>query len=227
MLWCLWKNRNKFFFEGREFDGEGLIVKIQQEAEIWFLAQTLDQNEDRQKEVEVEVEEGRIGQKWRKPPDGWLKCNVGWFLVKKTRFLGCAWVVRDSNGVAIWHSRRSFVEIQNLNEAKMQTLSWALESMVAHRVEKLIMGIEDPMLCGSLERPNAWPSFKVESSILLNILTKIPNWKCCLEVKDTNKGAFLIAKSATTLPFVQSYEAAGRPGWLATLFDSERVRSFV
>lgn len=135
-------------------------------------------------------------------------------------------MVRDSNGMPIWHSRRSFVEIHNLNDAKVIALRWAIESMVAHRVERVIVGFEDPTFCSILERPKEWPSIKVESTLLLNILSKIPNWKVCLEVKKNNKGAYLIAKSASSRSFAQSYEAAGQPRWLSSLFDSERVGSF-
>lgn len=67
----------------------------------------------------------------------------------------------------------------------------------------------------------------MESSALLNILSNIPNWKSDLEVKGTNKGVFFIAKSATALPFAQSYVAVGQPGWLSELFDSEKVGSSV
>ncbi|KAJ4868792.1 hypothetical protein Rs2_49657 [Raphanus sativus] len=92
-----------------------------------------------------------------------------WFVLGKRKTIrwavrGC---VRRLQRYAGWHSMRSFVEIQNLNDAKVTALSWALDSMVAHRVGKLILGIEDPMMCGILERPKAWPSFRVESSALL------------------------------------------------------------
>ncbi|KAL0890127.1 hypothetical protein Bca101_014110 [Brassica carinata] len=140
----------------------------------------------------------------RAPSRGWLKCNIGWYWIKKTHTLGCAWVVRDSKGMPVWHSRRSFVEIQNLREAKTQALSWALESMVAHRVEKLIVGIEDLVFSGILERPKAWPSFKVESTLLLDFLSNVTSWKVNLEVKETNKGVFLIAKSVLLLSLLFS-----------------------
>jgi len=39
LLWFLWKNRNSFIFEGKTFEAEEIVVKANQEAEVWFLAQ--------------------------------------------------------------------------------------------------------------------------------------------------------------------------------------------
>ena len=47
-----------------------------------------------------------------------------------------------------------------------------------------------------------------------------------LEMKETNKEVYLIAKSASSTHFGQSYVAAGYSGWLQRLFDSEKVGSF-
>ncbi|KAL0734367.1 hypothetical protein Bca4012_010577 [Brassica carinata] len=63
----------------------------------------------------------------------------------------------------MWHSRKSFTCILSMKEAKMQTISWAIESLEAHRLDRVVLGIEDSVLVGLLERPKAWSSFKVES----------------------------------------------------------------
>lgn len=47
-----------------------------------------------------------------------------------------------------------------------------------------------------------------------------------LEMKETNKEVYLIAKSASSTHFGQSYVAAGHSGWLQRRFDSEKVGSF-
>lgn len=56
------------------------------------------------------------------------------------------------------------------------------------------------------------------------------NWKMFLEVRATNKGAFLMAQSATKEDRAQSYVATGQPAWLQYLLDSEKstvpVRGF-
>lgn len=48
-----------------------------------------------------------------------------------------------------------------------------------------------------------------------------------LEVKETNRGAFLIAKGAALPQFGQSYVAAGHQFWLTKLFDNEKSASSV
>lgn len=58
-------------------------------------------------------------------------------------------------------SRRSFSGILNLKDAKMQAIRWAVESLVAHRLDRVVLGIEDSVLVDIFERPKAWPSYKV------------------------------------------------------------------
>lgn len=48
-----------------------------------------------------------------------------------------------------------------------------------------------------------------------------------LEVKETNRVAFLIAKGAALPQFGQSYVAAGHQFWLTKLFDNEKSASSV
>ncbi|KAG5380309.1 hypothetical protein IGI04_028151 [Brassica rapa subsp. trilocularis] len=92
----------------------------------------------------------------------------------------------------------------------MQAISWADESLVARRLDRVVLGLEDT----------------VESTLLLNILRNIPNWKVMLEMKKTSKEVYRIAKSASSTHFGQSYVAAGHSGWLQRRFDSEKVGSF-
>lgn len=91
-------------FKGFLFDGMQTWKKAEEEASLWFLAQTLGSGG--KGEWEVSRQERKI--KWRKPPSETFKCNIGMSWSKKKKIVGASWVLRDSNGVVCLHSRRAF-----------------------------------------------------------------------------------------------------------------------
>lgn len=52
---------------------------------------------------------------------------------------GGAWVIRDSDSKVWLHSRRSFGNITSIDGANLQSLSWALESLKDHNINKVII----------------------------------------------------------------------------------------
>ncbi|KAG2331620.1 hypothetical protein Bca52824_002800 [Brassica carinata] len=137
--------------------------------------------------------------------------------------MGVAWIVRDNVGESLLHSRRSFVGIATLEEAKEKALAWTLECMVAHKFDKLIIAGEDAVLLKVLERPKAWPSFTSTYQKLENFLCKFCCWKIKVESRSSNRCAFLIAESASRDRWYQSYVAKGAPLWILSLLRSEKV----
>lgn len=88
--------------------GRKIIAMIMEEASVWFLSQSLEQQEEHKEKKDEE----RIKKRWSKPYQNWLA-------YKKSQTAGCSWMVRDSKGDVKWHSRRSFTGILNLINAKV------------------------------------------------------------------------------------------------------------
>lgn len=42
LLWMIWKNRNSFIFEGKEFSAEDTIMKVMEDSKQWFDAQKIE-----------------------------------------------------------------------------------------------------------------------------------------------------------------------------------------
>ncbi|KAG2264204.1 hypothetical protein Bca52824_071283 [Brassica carinata] len=183
VIWHLWKNRNFFWFEGRRFNAYEIVQKIKLEADSWFLAVEM---EETRLEEERRVEQ-TVMLKWEPLQDSWLKCNIGVHWRKEFALGGAAWVLRDSGGKVLLHSRRVFTGLNNLKELKFQVLMWAIDSMVSHKLNRVIFAVDDDMIVGAVTRPKAWPSFKAMRADILFGLRKI-EW---------NRGAFLIAQSVT------------------------------
>ncbi|XP_013631219.1 PREDICTED: uncharacterized protein LOC106336823 [Brassica oleracea var. oleracea] len=168
-LWLIWKNRNKFLFEGCESSAVDIVDRVLEDASVWFLAQQLDREGET---VDLTLRKGQ-GKKWMKPPDKWVKCNFGVHWDTNSLITGASWIVRDKDGETIMHSRRSFANISNLKEAKFIALCWTLESMASHRFDNVIFAGEEAVLLNVIDRPMVWPSFKFEFQILQRALRMI------------------------------------------------------
>lgn len=213
----MWKTRNDLIFEGKAFTAIDLIDKIAEEADFWLLAQ---QHEKEMEEKETTMM-GAENRKWIAPNRGWMKCNIGVDVDKKNQTGGASWVLRDERGRVSLHSRRAFSNIHTLDEAKFQALLWTIESLSFHRVNRVIIAIDDATLPNVILRPKAWPNFTCQYVEIMVRLRKLEWWRMVKEERSTNRGAFLIAQSVTRGGFVQSYVAAGAPGWKVDLFRNE------
>lgn len=72
---------------------------------------------------------------------------------------GGAWVVRDHLGAVLLHSRRAMGRNMRREDADVQGILWAIESMHSHKFKKIIFAFESIELNGVILRPKAWPSY--------------------------------------------------------------------
>lgn len=216
-LWYLWKNRNSLLFEGVMFDSEQVCAKAGEESSLWYAAQNLDSRSmDDHRDQSVHPESG-----WKRPPLNYVKCNIGCKWKKKKNIAGAAWVVRNSAGKVLLHSRRSFVDVQSVDEAQFLCVAWAIESMGSLRFSRVYFAFEGRMFVDAINRPKAWPSFKFKVLELRLLLRNFLDWKLLAEPVAANRGARLIASSAVLDCRFQSYVARGHPVWCQIVFDQD------
>lgn len=94
-----------------------------------------------------------------------------WSNVKKE--LGAVWILRNSEGTVLLHSRRSFLGVWTKDEAFYLSLAWAIESMISLRCQRVYFAIEGGMLVNAINRLKAWPSFKNKVSELRHLLGEL------------------------------------------------------
>lgn len=56
-----------------------------------------------------------------------------------SNIFGAAWIVRNSNGQVLLHSRRFYSQVHSLFDAKVKSWEWALDNMKKHHLEKLLL----------------------------------------------------------------------------------------
>lgn len=225
IIWRIWKNRNALIFDGISFSALDSVNKIREDINEWFEAQVVENTLESPYIPALGVSHGAgIGPlcAWKKPPEQWLKCNIGSSWSRRNQNCGGAWILRDAEGMVILHSRRAFGRILNKEDAMLRVVLWTLESMASHRVDNVIFAFQDKALVGAVNRPSAWPSFRAQSLALKSFLMPFLVWKFEVEVAAANRGANLVAQSVTGDLRGQSYVASGHPVWLSRVFEDER-----
>ncbi|KAJ4879421.1 hypothetical protein Rs2_36475 [Raphanus sativus] len=134
LLWNIWKSRNLFCFEHRSVDADTTVFKAQDESSVWLQINGFIPADA--PAVVVEVSQKRS---WEKPPLNTVKCNIGSAWSASNGKAGAAWILRNSEGRAMLHSRRSFVGIRSQLEADLTAMVWAAEALCDIKAKTVLM----------------------------------------------------------------------------------------
>lgn len=96
------ENRNGWLFDGKLFLALDVVTKACDVRDQLFEAQVVESLFQQAEEVVIQ----NNGHPWKKPPEVWIKCNIGFSWYKRKRLLGGLWVLRDETGHVLLHSRR-------------------------------------------------------------------------------------------------------------------------
>ena len=177
IIWTLWKNRNKTLFEGAGSVSHYIVEKAYEECNLWIKAQDLDCNRKYNRDT-----------RWIPPLGNELKCNIGVAWSKKKQLAGSSWVVRDSMGKVIFHSRRSYSQVHSLFDAKIKSWEWALESMGQLHIDRVIFGASSHDIIKALNKPEDWPALRGHLDALLAYTKDKTFWFMALESRECNRG---------------------------------------
>nr|VDD45330.1 unnamed protein product [Brassica oleracea] len=176
---------------------------------------------DKEVELEVTRNDVRAKKRWLPPEESWLMCNVAFEWNKDTHSLGGAWVVRNHRGVALTHSRRAFSRVGSLDDARLKTLLWALESMMSMRYDRMVFAGDFKELFLAFQNPHKWPALRFQVEEMRILLSRMKEFQLKKVSIEENGGASFIAQSITRQNRSQSYVAIGHPSWLGELFVNE------
>lgn len=217
VLWFIWKGRNDFIFQSISWDLMEILMKAKKEADEWFLAQEVDSEipEYRGKEHNA------VRKSWAPPSGNWLMCNVGLDWHRNSKLLGVAWVVRNHRGVVLVHSRRAFSNVISLDEARVMTLGWAVESMASMHHTKIIFAGDFRDIFSAVQKPCKWPALRRQVEEIKSLLLGVDEFQFKYARTEENRGATIIAQSVTRQGRLRSYVATGPLAWLFELFVNE------
>lgn len=211
ILWQIWKARNSQMFKATTVPPRQTAIIAYDEAENWITANS----------PQVEEEQSSDVISWKKPPSGAVKCNVGVSWINAQRKCGVSWILRDSQGQTISHSRRSYSAVTSHQEACLRALFWAVESMKNMRQNNIIFETSAEELREVLLTPGTFPHLSQTINQIIALRDGIEFWRMDHAAVERNKVANLIALSVTSGHRYQSYIASQGPAWLHSLLTLE------
>ncbi|XP_048635088.1 uncharacterized protein LOC125608687 [Brassica napus] len=215
-LWQIWKARNAFCFERVRYEAEAIVSKADEDAIIWTQLQRHDQEEP------SSLSRGMLYRRsWEPPPLDMIKCNVGVSWRSGSQVSGSAWIIRDSQGQAISHSRRSYSACRSLTEAGLNALFWAVEAVKNMRMNKIILEVSSPEVYEIITNSRCNVRRCALTDKVLHQLSSINHYHLTYVHVEANQVAEEIALSVTRDTRLQSYVAHGGPAWLRTLILKE------
>ncbi|KAJ4901714.1 RNase H domain-containing protein [Raphanus sativus] len=139
---------------------------------------------------------------------------------------GGAWVVRNDAGAVIFHSRRSFSNLETTLLADLISLQRAVEAMASLRVDNVFFETSSFVLQEAFHRRSLSPQINQLVSGILQSLNSLSNWRLEHVENGRNRVAGLIAQSVTSDLRFHSYVATGGPSWFHSLLAQEASTNF-
>lgn len=220
ILWQIWKARNAFVFEQIHWSGSLIFAKASEEASTWMNFHILPPQSSIRTSSNCQPQA-----LWVKPPAGTLKCNVASSWINPTRNSGAAWLVRNSDGIPLFHSRRAFCPTTSPLEAELNSLWWAVEAMHDIHVKRVIVEVSSDMVMKTLFSPLLYPHLSQGISRILRSMNSFDQSLVTNAPKEANSIALQVASSVTRDQRFQSYMANGGPNWLSSSITAEAVNA--
>ncbi|KAL0742701.1 hypothetical protein Bca4012_084214 [Brassica carinata] len=153
---------------------------------------------------------GSVG--WKKPPLSFIKCNVG-----------VSWIVRDSAGTTLVHSRRSFSGVTTSLQADLIALSWSAEAMVDLKFRNVIFESFSDKFADLSRNPLSHPPSYHAIHSIIRLIHSLPGSNLHFVANTSNMAASRIAQSVTDdqCLCLQSYVARNGPRWLTAVLSEE------
>lgn len=162
---------------------------------------------------------------WRKPQGDLIKCNVGMAWDNSSSFSGAGWITRNSQGSPLQLSRRGYPSSASKQEADLQSLYWAAESMSNMGQSNIIFETSSREVREAFLKPHLFPDRGLLLQGILHLLSLISSWSLEHLSAPRNIVAQAIADSVIQGSRSQSYISIGGPAWLRFILDQEMRNS--
>lgn len=216
LLWRIWKNRNDFLFQGKDYAAQDAVNKALEDMKEW-----LERSEEEKKEVKKPtVDRPRV--KWKPPPEGWIKCNADGSWHKNRQNQGVGWVSRDYTGRMLWAGARRFQGVGSPIETEATALQWAIQSMIRFGYKHVQFETDSLVLAKMINgKEETWPKLKPIIQEITHSLSTNRSYRVEYFAHEGNKTADRIVKEAFSFMNHVPKLYFVMPSWLIHVIEAD------
>ena len=220
ILWRLWKIRNHLIFQQKQMHWKTLIQLAKSDAMEWT-NNTCDVSECNN--FRIFSPYIRSGHKfWRKPPEGWIKCNVDGSFLRNTIESRVDWIIRNDAGGYMGAVQCVGRRVQSPLESKMHAILMTLQYCWGKGYKKVIIESDCKKAIDIIQN-------RVLHFGIYNWTREIHWWQTKMDdskmqwiPRETNRVADKLAKEHSRSSFIYHFYV---PMFITTLLHSNHVHS--
>ena len=218
LLWRIWKNRNEFIYKGKDYDAPSMVRKAREDMEEWRS----------RKEVEESVVKNPIRapsiERWKPPPQNWIKCNTDGAWKKDSESCGVGWVSRDQSGKLVWAGARELPTLGSPIKFEAEAIRWAIHTLVGFNYQQVIVetdSLELTKMINGTEAP--WPKLRPIIQDISNMLVTKEAYRVEFFPLSGNKVTDRTAKESLTFMSHVPKLYFIVPVWLSSLLEADKL----
>ena len=136
LLWRIWKSRNLLIFQNKQIDGRQVLQQARRDAQEWSTHSTTNASLGRSNISGQQIL--MRNQRWKRPPVGWLECNVDASFVNAETPSKAEWIIRDEHGTYKGAGQGIGVCVRSPMEGEIQGIIMAMQQCWARGYTRVI-----------------------------------------------------------------------------------------
>ncbi|CAA7047582.1 unnamed protein product [Microthlaspi erraticum] len=137
LLWRLWKSRNSLIFQRKAIHWRSLIRYVKRDVAEYLYAQENSQEvcQNRGNGLFTRATRNEV---WKRPSQGWMKCNFDGSFHSRDEKSAVGWIIRDEHGIYRGSGYAKDDKPQTALEGEFQALTIAMEHAWVRGYRKVI-----------------------------------------------------------------------------------------
>ncbi|XP_010513002.1 PREDICTED: uncharacterized protein LOC104788940 [Camelina sativa] len=197
LMWRIWKSRNDLVFNYRLIEITDIAKNALTDTEEWLNCMVTEEQPSAGQSTGQQCPRPRRIQ-WKKPNDGWVKCNYDVSHYEGDRHSGLGWLIRNTNGIFLDGGMGKYQGRATIEEAECTALIWAIQSAWGLGYRSVEFEGDNEVVNKIINNHGSYSRLQHYLETIRGWCTKFTNIRFTFQRREHNICADLLAKTAIT-----------------------------